>query len=889
MDEGQDLPKDFFAYASQCVAHRLSVFADDDQAIGKRRSTLEDIKSAAGLPDPILLTENHRNTPEIARLAEWFHQGRLPMATVMRSGSGDIPQLVKSSRPEVTVERIATELTNRANSSIGVIVDQNPTGKEIHKLLRDRLPESRIDIYSSTDRNENSIDVRQPGVTVLNRKSVKGQEFDTVFILELECFIPCRSHTRVPGYVHDLHSRSRPAVSGAWPRPTVTASAEIASGFGNFGTMNDIVQHSLFEESPVSEPGRTGKPEWLGIVIDNRRLFDALQDGWLRPEAQEKGMVAGVESFGGTAGPFVDNRIPVWLRIDTAKLPDLEVSVLRNNEWRALMLSHVTQPDSLVLWPGVLPTSSIRNITVACDEHRARLKALARRASNILVPDNLKCGAEPNDQLPHIPPLSQPMPVGIVIPDIEDGIRGAMTMALWGVPRIDPWLDLLVASLSDEPKKLTRYAKELNASWWRFPPWSRLVREKNCDDAVANDAQECLWLAAINVFGAESELRPKAAADAIAQTALQEAASEEHRCAILDWQQTTHQIQRAEASIKHDDWRRMPVGLAIQLLLARPEPADFKTWLHDDAQPSPTVIWTAATLCGLLHGYRRLDIAFRGSPAQQEIVAVQALRISSRRNDFAWPAITKEAPCWRKESRLNKYILSWGGQDFAEKREKERGRLPAPPTADSCKAGTDEIPGFALVHDFITEEEEKDLVQMIDETGRWNSELARRTQHYGWRYDYGSRRVNQAAYIGKLPEWAEKLGRRLHEEGHVQHLPDQLIVNEYVKNQGIAPHIDSSAFADGVAMISLLEAWEMDFLKDPRKLTRRLDRRSVAVLSGEARYKWKHGIRKRKSEPADESSGGKRIPRERRLSLTFRKVMDAPKARRIQTGGIRHS
>ena len=30
-----------------------------------------------------------------------------------------------------------------------------------------------------------------PGVTVLNKESVKGQEFDAVFILELEAFIPC--------------------------------------------------------------------------------------------------------------------------------------------------------------------------------------------------------------------------------------------------------------------------------------------------------------------------------------------------------------------------------------------------------------------------------------------------------------------------------------------------------------------------------------------------------------------------------------------------------------------------------------------------------------------------------------------------------------------------
>lgn len=193
VDEGQDLPQGFFAYASQCVAHTLSVFADDDQAIGRHRSTLEEIKLAAGLPNPIILTENHRNTPEIARLAEWFHKGRLPSATVMRPHSGDLPQLVQSDSLEATVDRIANELTDRANSSIGVIVDRNPTGAEVHRLLRDRLPKSRIDVYSNDAKNEDTIDVRQPGVTVLNRESVKGQEFDTVFLLELECFIPCRS------------------------------------------------------------------------------------------------------------------------------------------------------------------------------------------------------------------------------------------------------------------------------------------------------------------------------------------------------------------------------------------------------------------------------------------------------------------------------------------------------------------------------------------------------------------------------------------------------------------------------------------------------------------------------------------------------------------------
>ncbi|MCY4200784.1 MAG: AAA family ATPase [Gammaproteobacteria bacterium] len=159
VDEGQDLPQGFFACASQCVARTLSVFADDDQAIGSHRSTLEQIKSAA---------------------------------TVMRPASGDVPQLVQSDNLQSTIDRIANELTNRANSSIVVIVARNETGAHVHKLLRQRMPKARIKVYSSDRTNEDSINVRQPGVTVLNKESVKGQEFDTVFLLELEHFIPCR-------------------------------------------------------------------------------------------------------------------------------------------------------------------------------------------------------------------------------------------------------------------------------------------------------------------------------------------------------------------------------------------------------------------------------------------------------------------------------------------------------------------------------------------------------------------------------------------------------------------------------------------------------------------------------------------------------------------------
>lgn len=193
VDEGQDLPQGFFVYGFRYVSQILSVFADDNQALSDQFSTLEQIKHAASLEDPIILRHNHRNTPEIARLAEHFHGGQLPVAEVRRS-SGDIPSLVKSPSIDSTVVKVSNWFKTYGDS-IGVIVYQNQSGQDIFDKLSFQLPNVRVDFYSNERGNEDEIDIVSPGITVMNQKSVKGQEFDTVFILELDRFIPCESET----------------------------------------------------------------------------------------------------------------------------------------------------------------------------------------------------------------------------------------------------------------------------------------------------------------------------------------------------------------------------------------------------------------------------------------------------------------------------------------------------------------------------------------------------------------------------------------------------------------------------------------------------------------------------------------------------------------------
>jgi DNA helicase IV len=195
VDEAQDLCSEFFAHATLYLCKTITVFADDDQALTDFGSSLEEIRSAAGLSEPLLLKNNHRNTPQIAGLAEHFHTGRLPAARVRRQVQGDTPSLVSIGSLKEAASRIINWHSNRGGA-IGVIVNLNQTGKQLIQEIASLKPELQLKMYTDEEKNEDSIDVTASGVTILNKASVKGQEFDSVFMLDLNHFLPCHSDSQ---------------------------------------------------------------------------------------------------------------------------------------------------------------------------------------------------------------------------------------------------------------------------------------------------------------------------------------------------------------------------------------------------------------------------------------------------------------------------------------------------------------------------------------------------------------------------------------------------------------------------------------------------------------------------------------------------------------------
>ena len=197
------------------------------------------------------------------------------------------------------------------------------------------------------------------------------------------------------------------------------------------------------------------------------------------------------------------------------------------------------------------------------------------------------------------------------------------------------------------------------------------------------------------------------------------------------------------------------------------------------------------------------------------------------------------------------------------------------------------VPGLYIQYDVVSPEAERRIVAELDapdEHGqsKWMNTLKRRVQHYGYYYDYTSRNVPSPAppITGELLKIADVFRQC----GLMD--PEQVIVNEYTRKQGISAHVDSLLFGPEIISVSLLEPTIFYFTpKDPSAGQRHqveVPARSIIVMSGESRYDWKHEI----PPLVNITVNGRRWTKPmnyRRISLTYRTLSDETRARMMSS------
>jgi alkylated DNA repair dioxygenase AlkB len=205
--------------------------------------------------------------------------------------------------------------------------------------------------------------------------------------------------------------------------------------------------------------------------------------------------------------------------------------------------------------------------------------------------------------------------------------------------------------------------------------------------------------------------------------------------------------------------------------------------------------------------------------------------------------------------------------------------------------------------------------------------------------DQNSNRRNQSMRFGNFPLWAmwlahhaktlavtdELLPPEITSRGEMdgqqkkrkkspppksQTLFDQFIVNVYTPGDGIAPHVDLHAFDDGLCVVSLLTTTVMDFYAPEegggeknikiisssakqkatssvfvhtpetssglKQIGIRLDPGDVLFLSGDARWRWRHGIAARTFDCDGSKDSGEKQKTSRgfRVSVTLRALRE---------------
>ncbi|XP_009960324.1 PREDICTED: alpha-ketoglutarate-dependent dioxygenase alkB homolog 4, partial [Leptosomus discolor] len=198
------------------------------------------------------------------------------------------------------------------------------------------------------------------------------------------------------------------------------------------------------------------------------------------------------------------------------------------------------------------------------------------------------------------------------------------------------------------------------------------------------------------------------------------------------------------------------------------------------------------------------------------------------------------------------------------------------------------FPGVFLMEEFISEDKESEIVELMDRDDWKPSQSGRKKQDYGPKVNFKKQRLKAGSFTG-LPSFSKKIVAQMKGCSVLSgFLPVEQCNLDYMPERGSAidPHFDDWwLWGERLVSLNLLSKTVLSMSCDsedslqlfptfkginsilyPRLVPSKevtvaihLPRRSLVVLYGDARYKWKHAIHRKHIE-------------RRRICVTFREL-----------------
>ena len=195
IDEGQDMPKEFYNSLVSLGFNQFFVVADQNQQITDENSSREDIENCLAIEpsDVVELKQNYRNGYQIAKLAREFYTGdpASPAPRLPEASSGPPPLVYEFDQnrfPDV-LRFVLRHSDQDPRRLIGIIAPNNSVRERYHEALRSvevslDNPKPPIETYHGDNRSDVVFD--EGGILIINVQACKGLEFDTAVLADID-------------------------------------------------------------------------------------------------------------------------------------------------------------------------------------------------------------------------------------------------------------------------------------------------------------------------------------------------------------------------------------------------------------------------------------------------------------------------------------------------------------------------------------------------------------------------------------------------------------------------------------------------------------------------------------------------------------------------------
>jgi len=205
VDEGQDMPPEFYRALVNLGFQNYFVMADQNQSLQDGlNSSRRDIANSLAIKDQkddtdvIELKNNYRNKYSVARLAREFYTGD------PASPPPDLPSMpIKPVKIPLCYEydiqdfdglirRILKTADRDPSKLIGILTYNNDDRDKYYNGLLNcnvRLDNQKPSVNTYSNGHKNAVSFDEGGILVINAQACKGLEFDIVFIADINHFV----------------------------------------------------------------------------------------------------------------------------------------------------------------------------------------------------------------------------------------------------------------------------------------------------------------------------------------------------------------------------------------------------------------------------------------------------------------------------------------------------------------------------------------------------------------------------------------------------------------------------------------------------------------------------------------------------------------------------